>query len=50
MKAEFEVELTLIIVDTMSAAAGFTDENKSSEGQLAMNVLNDLSRRTVPLF
>jgi hypothetical protein len=46
MQSEFGVELVLIIVDTMSAAAGFTDENKSSEGQLAMNVLNELSKRT----
>jgi hypothetical protein len=30
----------------MSAAAGFKDENSSSEGQVAMNVLNELSRRT----
>jgi hypothetical protein len=40
------VDLVLIIVDTMSAAAGFKDENASAEGQLAMNVLNELSRRT----
>jgi hypothetical protein len=46
MRSEFDVELVLIIVDTMSAAAGFTDENKSSEGQQAMNVLNELSKRT----
>jgi hypothetical protein len=30
----------------MSAAAGFSDENSSSEGQQAMNVLNELSKRT----
>jgi AAA domain len=46
MKAEFVADLVLIIVDTMSATAGFKDENASSEGQLAMNVLNDLSKRT----
>ena len=46
MQSEFGVELVLIIVDTMSAAAGFADENSSSEGQLAMNVLTELSRRT----
>ena len=39
MQSEFGMELVLIVVDTMSAAAGFADENKSSEGQLAMNVL-----------
>ena len=46
MRSEFGVELVLIIVDTMSAAAGFSDENSSSEGQQAMNVLNELSKRT----
>jgi RecA-family ATPase len=46
MQAAFGMELVLIIIDTMSAAAGFKDENASSEGQFAMNVLNDLSRRT----
>jgi hypothetical protein len=46
MQSEFGVDLVLIIVDTMSAAAGFKDENASAEGQFAMNVLNDLSRRT----
>jgi AAA domain len=46
MQSEFGVELVLIIVDTMSAAAGFTDENSSSEGQQAMNVCAELSRRT----
>jgi hypothetical protein len=46
MRTEFGAELVLVLVDTMSAAAGFTDENKSSEGQQAMNVLNELSKRT----
>jgi AAA domain len=46
MQSEFGVELVLIIIDTMSAAAGFKDENSSPEGQLAMNVLNELSKRT----
>ena len=46
MQAEFGVVLALIIVDTMSAAAQFKDENSSAEGQFAMNVLNDLSGRT----
>jgi len=34
------------MIDTMSAAAGFKDENSSSEGQIVMNVLNELSKRT----
>jgi hypothetical protein len=46
MRSVFYVDLVLIIVDTMAAAAGFQDENSSSEGQLAMNVLNELSKRT----
>jgi hypothetical protein len=46
MRSEFGVELALIIVDTMSAAAAFTDENSSAEGQRAMNVLAEFSRRT----
>jgi hypothetical protein len=46
MKSEFGEELVLIIIDTMSAAAGFKDENSSSEGQVAMNVMNELSKRT----
>src|SRR5262249_33801181 len=46
MQSEFGVEFALIIVDTMSAAAGFKDENSSPEGQLAMNILNELSKRT----
>jgi hypothetical protein len=46
MQEVFKVELVLIIIDTMSAAAGFKDENSSSEGQTVMNVLNELSKRT----
>jgi hypothetical protein len=46
MWSEFSVELALIIIDTMAAAAGFTDENSSAEGQAAMNVLNNISKRT----
>jgi AAA domain len=46
MQSEFGLDLVLIIIDTMSAAAGFKDENSSSEGQTVMNVLGGLSRRT----
>ena len=46
MQEVFKVELVLIIIDTMSAAAGFKDENSSSEGETVMNVLNELSKRT----
>jgi hypothetical protein len=46
MRAEFNLPLVLIVIDTMSAAAGFRDENSSAEGQLAMNVLGELSKCT----
>jgi bifunctional DNA primase/polymerase-like protein/AAA domain-containing protein/primase-like protein len=46
MRTEFNEDLVLIVIDTMAAAAGFTDENSSAEGQKAMNVLNELSRYT----
>jgi hypothetical protein len=46
MLKEFGLPLVLIIIDTMSAAAGFKDENASAEVQLAMNVLNELSKAT----
>jgi RecA-family ATPase len=46
IQKEFGLPLALIVIDTMSAAAGFKDENSSSEGQQAMNVLNQLSNRT----
>jgi hypothetical protein len=44
MRSKFGVKLVLIVIDTMSAAAGFSDENSSSEGQQAMNVLYELSK------
>jgi hypothetical protein len=46
MRAEFGVPLVLIIIDTMSAAAGFEDENSAAQGQAAMNVINALSKST----
>jgi hypothetical protein len=46
MHQDFRLPLALIIIDTMSAAAGFKDENSSSEGQQVMNVLNQLSSHT----
>jgi hypothetical protein len=46
MRSNFRVELVLIILDTMSAAAGFKDENASAEGQVVMNALNELAKRT----
>lgn len=46
LEAKHGVPLVLIIVDTMAAAAGFTDENDAAQGQRAMNALAELSRRT----
>ena len=46
MKERFGVDLVLIVIDTLSASADFTDANDAAEGQRIMNRLNELSRRT----
>jgi hypothetical protein len=46
MKERFNVDLALIIIDTLSASADFTDANDAAESQRIMNRLNTLSRRT----
>ena len=46
MREEFDVPLVLIIVDTVSAAAGFADENSAAEGQKVMNALGTLATET----
>ena len=46
MAERFGVDLALIIVDTVAAAAGFTNENDAAEGQRVMTVLHALSRAT----
>jgi hypothetical protein len=46
MKEEFNVDLVLVIIDTLSAAAEFADANDAAEGQRIMNRLNTFSRRT----
>src|SRR5262245_42113720 len=46
MKNKFNLPLALIIIDTMSAAAGFQDENSAAHVQPIMNTLGDLARRT----
>jgi hypothetical protein len=46
MKERFNVDLALIIIDTLSASADFSDANDAAEGQRIMNRLNTLSRRT----
>ncbi|SHG80841.1 AAA family ATPase [Bradyrhizobium erythrophlei] len=46
IREKFSVDLVLIIVDTMSAAANWKDHNDAAEGQLVMNRLNELGRAT----
>ena len=46
MKERFNVDVVLIIIDTLSASADFADANDAAEGQRIMNRLNALSRRT----
>jgi AAA domain/Bifunctional DNA primase/polymerase, N-terminal len=46
IKEKFSLDLVLIIVDTMSAAANWKDHNDAAEGQLVMNRLNELGRAT----
>jgi hypothetical protein len=46
MRERFGVDLVLIIIDTVAAAAGFTDENDAAQAQTVMNALWDLSLKT----
>lgn len=46
MREEYAVPLALIIIDTVSAAAGFADENSAAEGQKVMNALGTLATET----
>jgi hypothetical protein len=46
MLADFELPLAAIGIDTMSAAAGFEDEDKPKETQKVMNMLRKLARAT----
>jgi hypothetical protein len=43
---DFGLPLVLIMIDTVAAGAGLTDENAAAEIQTLMNRLNELSRRT----
>ena len=45
-REKFGLPLALIVIDTVSAAAGFTDENSASETQKVMTILRELSRAT----
>ncbi len=49
MQKEFGLELALIAIDTLSAAAGFDDENSAAETQKTMNVVAALARETKTL-
>jgi Bifunctional DNA primase/polymerase, N-terminal/AAA domain len=46
IKEQFGIDLALIIVDTLSAAADFNDANDAAEGQRIMGRLNSLSKTT----
>src|SRR5262249_42499387 len=43
---EFGVDLVLIGIDTMSAAAGWDNENDAAQVQIVMNHLSDVSKAT----
>jgi hypothetical protein len=45
-KERFNLELVLIVFDTMAAVAGWKDENDNAEAQQAMTVLHQLSMAT----
>ncbi len=46
MQQKFSVPLAVILVDTMSAAAGFDDENSAADVQPVMDVLHKLAHTT----
>ena len=46
LDAAFGLPLSLIVVDTLVAAAEFESENDAAQGQRVMNVLRELSRAT----
>lgn len=46
MRKRFGCELALIIVDTVAAAAAWSDENDAAQAQQVMNALNRLSATT----
>ena len=49
MQQKFGVPLAVILVDTMSAAAGFADENSAADVQPVMDVLHELAKATSTL-
>ena len=46
LRERYDLPLSLIIVDTVAAGAGFDDENSAAETQKVMNALERLSHRT----
>jgi hypothetical protein len=44
MREHFDSDLVAIVTDTLSAAAGFDDENSASETQKVMNIMAALAR------
>jgi hypothetical protein len=46
LQEQFDLPLVLIVIDTLSAAANFKDQNDSAEGQFVMNRLEELSKAT----
>ncbi|MCJ2068156.1 AAA family ATPase [Methylobacterium sp. J-030] len=42
----FDLPLALIVIDTVAAGAGFTDENSAAETQRVMNAMEALSHQT----
>ena len=49
LEQDFNLALALIVIDTLSAAAGFDDENSAAETQKVMNMLAALARETKTL-
>jgi AAA domain len=49
MRADFDCDLALIVIDTLSAAAGFDDENSAGETQKVMTTTAALARETKAL-
>jgi hypothetical protein len=49
LQQDFKCELAMIAIDTLSAAAGFDDENSAAETQKVMNTLAALARDTKAL-
>jgi hypothetical protein len=46
LRREFDLPLGLIVVDTVAASSGVTDENAAAENHRVMNALESLSKQT----